>query len=277
STTATVTRPATACSPTWPCSCRPRCGGRRCTWGGWAARSSWWCCATPRCPGRSRCSNRRVAKWPRCGSRLATTHRSPAPSASAWSSAPARKVRMPCCSAPTRRCTRPSARVAIAWSLAEAGVQRDRCSCRPALLFVPSRRRSGREEARAPGSAPLCACERVGQRAVGGGRGRPGRAGATTPAARSLALASGGLARRAAAACVAALLSRRGRIVQAPRQRDPFAGDVDLEHLDLDDVAGLDHLARIAARSEEHTSELQSRENLVCRLLLGNKKLYSPP
>src|SRR5690606_31442448 len=27
------------------------------------------------------------------------------------------------------------------------------------------------------------------------------------------------------------------------------------------------------ARSEEHTSELQSRENLVCRLLLDNKKL----
>src|SRR5690606_41372304 len=26
---------------------------------------------------------------------------------------------------------------------------------------------------------------------------------------------------------------------------------------------------RIAARSEEHTSELQSREKLVCRLLLG--------
>src|SRR5690606_41612021 len=28
---------------------------------------------------------------------------------------------------------------------------------------------------------------------------------------------------------------------------------------------------RIAARSEEHTSELQSRENLVCRLLLEKK------
>src|SRR5690606_35898652 len=28
----------------------------------------------------------------------------------------------------------------------------------------------------------------------------------------------------------------------------------------------------IAARSEEHTSELQSRENLVCRLLLDKKK-----
>src|SRR5690606_39822051 len=29
---------------------------------------------------------------------------------------------------------------------------------------------------------------------------------------------------------------------------------------------------RLANRSEEHTSELQSRENLVCRLLLGKKK-----
>src|SRR5690606_41719589 len=28
----------------------------------------------------------------------------------------------------------------------------------------------------------------------------------------------------------------------------------------------------LAARSEEHTSELQSRENLVCRLLLDKKK-----
>src|SRR5436309_9678850 len=30
--------------------------------------------------------------------------------------------------------------------------------------------------------------------------------------------------------------------------------------------------AGTAARSEEHTSELQSRENLVCRLLLEKKK-----
>src|SRR5690606_6532621 len=30
--------------------------------------------------------------------------------------------------------------------------------------------------------------------------------------------------------------------------------------------------ARFMARSEEHTSELQSRENLVCRLLLEKKK-----
>src|SRR5690606_39606562 len=32
------------------------------------------------------------------------------------------------------------------------------------------------------------------------------------------------------------------------------------------------HLPRAGARSEEHTSELQSRENLVCRLLLEKKK-----
>src|SRR5690606_41167166 len=30
-----------------------------------------------------------------------------------------------------------------------------------------------------------------------------------------------------------------------------------------------------AHRSEEHTSELQSRENLVCRLLLENKNIYN--
>src|SRR5690606_40692413 len=32
-------------------------------------------------------------------------------------------------------------------------------------------------------------------------------------------------------------------------------------------------VARAVVRSEEHTSELQSRENLVCRLLLEKKKL----
>src|SRR3712207_6973727 len=32
----------------------------------------------------------------------------------------------------------------------------------------------------------------------------------------------------------------------------------------------------IAVRSEEHTSELQSRQYLVCRLLLEKKKTYSP-
>src|SRR3712207_9010989 len=35
-------------------------------------------------------------------------------------------------------------------------------------------------------------------------------------------------------------------------------------------------LADRAARSEEHTSELQSRQYLVCRLLLEKKQTYTP-
>src|SRR3712207_7671937 len=34
------------------------------------------------------------------------------------------------------------------------------------------------------------------------------------------------------------------------------------------------HGARATSRSEEHTSELQSRQYLVCRLLLEKKKLH---
>src|SRR2546430_4392994 len=36
-------------------------------------------------------------------------------------------------------------------------------------------------------------------------------------------------------------------------------------------------LGRSAARSEEHTSELQSQSNLVCRLLLEKKKATTTP
>src|SRR2546427_7154398 len=35
-------------------------------------------------------------------------------------------------------------------------------------------------------------------------------------------------------------------------------------------------IPRSASRSEEHTSELQSQSNLVCRLLLEKKKTTSP-
>src|SRR2546430_7593740 len=44
-------------------------------------------------------------------------------------------------------------------------------------------------------------------------------------------------------------------------------------------VDALDHGARLRVtgeRSEEHTSELQSQSNLVCRLLLEKKKAPSP-
>src|SRR3989449_1443753 len=43
------------------------------------------------------------------------------------------------------------------------------------------------------------------------------------------------------------------------------------------DVPRLGELQRIGGkRSEEHTSELQSRLHLVCRLLLEKKKKYNP-
>src|SRR5690606_2998176 len=38
-------------------------------------------------------------------------------------------------------------------------------------------------------------------------------------------------------------------------------------------MAARDLVTAVKARSEEHTSELQSRENLVCRLLLEKKKI----
>src|SRR5690349_22226312 len=40
-----------------------------------------------------------------------------------------------------------------------------------------------------------------------------------------------------------------------------------------DDFVG-NHLQQRSLRSEEHTSELQSRRDLVCRLLLEKKKMY---
>src|SRR2546430_13041072 len=46
------------------------------------------------------------------------------------------------------------------------------------------------------------------------------------------------------------------------------------------DVAAIEALARggdAGQRSEEHTSELQSQSNLVCRLLLEKKKNTRPP
>src|SRR3712207_6971242 len=57
---------------------------------------------------------------------------------------------------------------------------------------------------------------------------------------------------------------RTGRVEravhEAPLQR-PVVGDV-----------GGEEGRRLGARSEEHTSELQSRQYLVCRLLLEKKK-----
>src|SRR5690606_40866418 len=62
---------------------------------------------------------------------------------------------------------------------------------------------------------------------------------------------------------------KRATIVQHPDNNTIFdeiiAGRADLMITDAAET-------RWQARSEEHTSELQSRENLVCRLLLEKKK-----
>src|SRR2546429_4575981 len=50
-----------------------------------------------------------------------------------------------------------------------------------------------------------------------------------------------------------------------------FAGGLSQERKEPDRRVGLIH-ASVILRSEEHTSELQSRLHLVCRLLLEKKK-----
>src|SRR2546430_5560400 len=52
------------------------------------------------------------------------------------------------------------------------------------------------------------------------------------------------------------------------RSRDAGVEDVAHEA----DLEALDAAVLVADRSEEHTSELQSQSNLVCRLLLEKKK-----
>src|SRR2546430_11035402 len=52
-------------------------------------------------------------------------------------------------------------------------------------------------------------------------------------------------------------------LVDADARDDPLVGVL---------VPRVDVLAQVLGRSEEHTSELQSQSNLVCRLLLEKKK-----
>src|SRR2546430_7855765 len=53
------------------------------------------------------------------------------------------------------------------------------------------------------------------------------------------------------------------------------SGENRLRDVPGDELGGL--LLFVAARSEEHTSELQSQSNLVCRLLLEKKKNQAKP
>src|SRR5260370_26729984 len=63
--------------------------------------------------------------------------------------------------------------------------------------------------------------------------------------------------------------SRSGRPPGAGWRRSPDPGRVE-QHL-----GGIARGARERGRSEEHTSELQSHLNLVCRLLLEKKKNHN--
>src|SRR5687768_18316231 len=63
-----------------------------------------------------------------------------------------------------------------------------------------------------------------------------------------------------------------GVLLQYYKQRKPIAVSDDLLYL-----VGDPFIAKGGERSEEHTSELQSRLHLVCRLLLEKKKNINNP
>src|SRR5256885_15840016 len=52
------------------------------------------------------------------------------------------------------------------------------------------------------------------------------------------------------------------------------AGRVDVERLHVEQHLVVGEAREVVVRSEEHTSELQSPCNLVCRLLLEKKKIH---
>src|SRR5439155_18956028 len=83
-------------------------------------------------------------------------------------------------------------------------------------------------------------------------------------------------ARHDGAARVARLRTRApGALAPARASRGPCAEDRRV--LQRGTLIPDDPRRRVLERSEEHTSELQSRGHLVCRLLLGKKKKrYSP-
>src|SRR5258708_21597878 len=68
----------------------------------------------------------------------------------------------------------------------------------------------------------------------------------------------------------------RNRYARGPRQNLPEQGQLALRRRLPSKTLGI--AARVvASRSEEHTSELQSPDHLVCRLLLEKKKYHCAP
>src|SRR6266550_2304761 len=94
------------------------------------------------------------------------------------------------------------------------------------------------------------------------------------PPRRGRALARHGLAGGVRPAALRARQPAGRRVVRRPRH-DLRAGRARLVARAVPAELGRDHRAarpRVGRRSEEHTSELQSRLHLVCRLLLEKKK-----
>src|SRR5690242_20153865 len=92
-------------------------------------------------------------------------------------------------------------------------------------------------------------------------------AGQRSRAPRSL----GALERAAGAALPAQLHPVRVREQRHRAGRDLHRGELRPGHGDLGHLHGVQVLQAVGGRSEEHTSELQSHVNLVCRLLLEKK------
>src|SRR2546430_6361617 len=69
------------------------------------------------------------------------------------------------------------------------------------------------------------------------------------------------------------------RSIARQRAADQALKDETVANIAKDETQGEDPEVRRVARSEEHTSELQSQSNLVCRLLLEKKKkqTLTPP
>src|SRR3712207_8207282 len=66
-----------------------------------------------------------------------------------------------------------------------------------------------------------------------------------------------------------------GRGCHGVRDDEPAGTRGHVRRADDRGVRGHDHRRELARRSEEHTSELQSRQYLVCRLLLEKKKSHN--
>src|SRR5690606_18049585 len=115
-------------------------------------------------------------------------------------------------------------------------------------------------------------------RGPGAAAPRPARAAAPRPAARRpnrrpSILGEAELVDVVARVPVPKNLAVPGDLVDAIVLEEPVR-DVRLHATRVREDQGLDALGRgreLGRRSEEHTSELQSRENLVCRLLLEKK------